>query len=61
MSLEDELYLLFETNSIELIGYAKNNIVEAKEKEINLPTEYIEKMEKAYSLLHEVQEYLYNS
>lgn len=50
----------FEPNAIELLGYAKNNLVEAKEKAINMPSEYKEKLSCAYSMLHEVQEYLFN-
>lgn len=51
----------FEPNTIELLGYAKNNIVEAKEKAPNLPSEYKEELSRAYSLVHKVQEYLFNN
>lgn len=50
----------FELNAIELLGYAKNNLAEAKEKAISMPREYKEKLSCAYSMLHEVQEYLFN-
>lgn len=45
---------------IELMGYAKNNIVEAASKAENLPYRYTLKLRKAYILLNNVQEYLYN-
>ncbi len=50
----------FELNPIDLIGYSKNNIVEVKEKSHNLPQRYEQKLSQAYSLLDEVQKYLYN-
>ena len=34
----------FEPNAIELLGFAKNNIVEAKEKENKLPIRYKNKL-----------------
>lgn len=55
-----EEFEYFELDPIELVGYSKNNIVEVKEKVQNLPHEHKEKLSLAYSLLNEVQEYLYN-
>lgn len=58
----EDMYSLFELqlNSIELLGYSKNNIFEAEDKVSNIPQEYREKLRRAYSLLDEVQEYLFN-
>lgn len=41
---------------IELLGYAKNNIIESRWKIENLPCDYEMKLNKAYALLDEVQE-----
>lgn len=49
----------FEPNVIELLGFAKNNISEAKTKMPNISSVYLDRLNKAHSLLHEVQEYLY--
>lgn len=51
----------FEPNAIELLGFAKNNIVEVKEKENKLPIRYKNKLSIAYMLLDEVQEFLFNN
>ena len=51
----------FEPNAIELLGFAKNNIVEAKETEHKLPIRYKNKLSIAYMLLDEVQEFLFNN
>lgn len=56
----DDFYPLSIT-PIELIGYAKNDIVDAQELIPMLPTEYSRKLKQAYILLDEVQEYLYNN
>lgn len=56
---DDYVYVYREPNSIELIGYAMNDISKAKELETMLPTEYSNKLSRAYTLLDEVQEYLY--
>lgn len=56
----DDFYPLSIT-PIELIGYAKNDIVDAQELIPMLPTEYRRKLKQAYILLNEVQEYLYNN
>lgn len=45
---------------IELLGYAKNNIIESRWKIENLPCDYEMKLNKAYTLLDEVQEYLFS-
>lgn len=50
---------VYELNAIELLGYAKNNIVEAKEKSMNISQELLDKLSLAYSLLDEVQECLF--
>ena len=44
---------------IELLGYSKNDIIEAKKMVENLPDTIIGKLNQAFSLLDEVQEYLY--
>lgn len=49
----------FEANAIELLGYAQNDIVEAKNKLHNAPQDYFDKLNGAYLLLQEVQEALY--
>lgn len=58
--IEDYMFFI-ETNPIEILGYAKNDIAEAKGKSKNLPHEYMEKLSDAYALLNEVQEYLYSN
>lgn len=50
----------FEANAIELLGYAQNDIAEAKCKMDNAPQIYTQKLNQVSSLLHEVQEYLYS-
>lgn len=49
----------YEANAIELLGYAQNDIVEAKNKLHNAPQNYFDKLNGAYLLLQEVQEALY--
>ena len=44
---------------IELLGYSKNNIMEVKEKTEGIPQTYIDKLDQAYTLIDEVQKYLY--
>jgi hypothetical protein len=46
---------------IELLGYAKNNIVEVMEINPKLSSIYADKLDLAYSLLDDVQEYLFNN
>lgn len=50
-----------EISPIELLGYAKNNIVEVEDRVLKLPQEYTDKLSQAYRLLDEVQEYLYST
>ena len=45
---------------IELLGYAKNDIVEAKRLAYTLPKEQIDLLCKAYAILDGVQEYIFN-
>lgn len=56
----NDLYF-WEPNSIELLGYAKNSIIEAKDKVSNVPQKYLDKLSNAYALLTDVQEYLFNN
>ena len=49
-----------EINPIELLGYSKNNITEAK-RITNLPECYNDKLSQVCVLLDEVQEYLFNN
>mgnify|MGYP003300593526 CR=1 FL=1 len=48
-----------EVDSIEILGYAINDIAEANAKAKDLPEEYRDKLCDAYALILEVQEYLY--
>lgn len=48
-------WAVYELTPLELLGYAKNNIVEAKEKASYLSQEYLDKLDAAYSLVDEVQ------
>lgn len=45
---------------IELLGYAKNDIVEVKRLAYTLPKEQLAMLSKAYALLDGVQEYIFN-
>lgn len=45
---------------IELLGYAKNDIVEVKRLACTLPKEQLAMLSKAYALLDGVQEYIFN-
>ncbi len=56
---ENNLPLMF--NTIELLGFAKNNIVEVQNKEKDLPLEYAADLKQAYCLLDKIQEYLYRN
>ncbi|MCM1062712.1 MAG: hypothetical protein NC452_20895 [Eubacterium sp.] len=49
-----------EINPIELLGYAKNNILDVLEARIHLPCEVENRLHMAYEFLTIVQEYLYN-
>ena len=46
--------------AIELLGYAKNDIVEVKRLACTLPKEQLAMLSKAYALLDGVQEYIFN-
>lgn len=61
MKVMCESLFYFEPNSIELLGYAKNNIAEAKEKATDIPQEYLDKLNAAFSLVNEVQEHLFDN
>lgn len=52
--------LLHEPCPIELLGYAKNDIVEVKRLVCTLPKEQLAMLSKAYALLDGVQEYIFN-
>ena len=56
----EDINSYLELNSIELLGYSKNNIIESMERSEELPPKYENKLHKAYKLIDEVQEYLYN-
>lgn len=56
----NEIYELHPISEVELLGHAKNNIVEVKEMVLSLPCEYWIMLSQAYEMLDEVQEYLYN-
>lgn len=58
-SFDEEL--VPEANAIELLGYAKNNVVEILTSESELSGAQVQKLHQAYALLDEVQEYLYNN
>lgn len=45
---------------IELLGYAKNDIVEVKRLAYTLPKEQLTMLSKAYAILDGVQEYIFN-
>lgn len=60
-STKEDLYF-WEPNSIELLGYAKNSIVETRDKvSEKVPQKYLDKLRNAYALLTDVQEYIYNN
>ena len=50
---------LYEPSEIELLGYAKNEILEAMQIITCLPKELREKLHLAYILIDDVQEYLF--
>lgn len=49
-----------EPNAIELLGYAKNDIVQVLQSTYTLPPELRKKLQEAYRYLSEGQEYLFN-
>lgn len=60
--MDDENYPEFrEPNAIELLGYAKNSIIEALEHSSDFKQEHMQSLNKAYSLLDKVQDYLFNN
>lgn len=56
---ENNFPLMF--NSIELLGFAKNNIIEVQDIEKALPLEFAADLKQAYCLLDKIQEYLYQN
>lgn len=44
---------------VELLGHAKNDIVEVKQMALCLSYEHCAMLSQAYKLLHQVQEYLF--
>lgn len=58
---QDYSYDFCTVTPIELIGYAKNDIIDDKNTVEKLPTEYDRKLKQAYDLLDDVQNYLYES
>ena len=59
---EYEMADLFNQDSpIELLGYAKNNIIEVGDREASLPENYKILLSVAFDMLNEVQEYLYTA
>ena len=61
MCYNDEIYEPHPISSIELLGYAKNDIAEVQEIEDRLPEKYRTVLTLAYNMLSDVQEYLYNN
>lgn len=55
----ESLDYYLEVTAIELLGEAKNTLVEAEAKEADLPPDMGSKLHQAYRLIDEVQEYLY--
>ena len=49
-----------ELSAIELLGFIKNDIVDIKQIIVDIPQEYKDRLILAYSLINDVQEYLYN-
>lgn len=54
----DELYP--EPGAIELLGYAKNDIVQVKRIAFPLPEDQLIKLSVAYALLQDVQEHIFH-
>ena len=53
-------HLVPEANPIELLGYAKNEIVEVSSIVHTLPQDLKDQLQVAHCYLHEVQEYIYD-
>lgn len=56
---DNMIYEAHPISDVELLGHAKNNIVEVKEMELSLPCEYWIMLSQAYEMLDKVQEFLY--
>ena len=56
----DDVTIHFDMNPIELLGYAKNNIVEVQEI-TDIPLDLMDKLKQSYLLLDEVQENLFRN
>lgn len=56
----DDVIIHFDTNPIELLGYAKNNILEVQ-KITDIPFDLMDKLKQSYLLLDEIQEYLFQN
>ena len=54
-----DIYEAHPISEIELLGYAKNNIAEARNMVLCLPYEHWLMLDWAYELLDQVQEYLF--
>lgn len=50
-----------ELSPIVSLGYAKNNLIEAMDTNLDIPKEYQDKLHYAMKLIDEVQEYLYQN
>ena len=55
----NSMFDYLDVSSIELLGYAVNNISEAIEKESSIPSELKQKLEESIYMVREVQEHLY--
>lgn len=59
---EIQSFSFFDQDSpVELLGYAKNYIIEVSDREESLPEKYKILLSVAYDMLDEVQEYLYSA
>lgn len=55
-----DIYEPHPISDVELLGHAKNNIVEVQEMELSLPPECWDMLSQAFKMLDQVQEFLYN-
>ena len=55
----NSMFDYLDVSSIELLGYAVNNISEAIEKESSISSELKQKLEESIYMVREVQEHLY--
>jgi len=60
-SIVPDQYEKFDIPPVELLGYAKNCIVEVQVAEPKLPIDVKDRLVKAYLMLDEVQEFLYDN